>query len=76
MFFLLGQTLNTSYRDTLKTVYESLVVPHFNYNVVSWFYQTNTLSKLQKKGNQNDFPSKYHQFKDETYNEISQPTQN
>ena len=34
---------------TLKTLYNSLIVPHFNYSVLSWGFHTNRLSKLQKR---------------------------
>ena len=34
---------------TLKTLYDSLIVPHFNYGILAWGYDMNRIFKLQKK---------------------------
>ena len=33
----------------LKTIYNSLIVPHLNYGILAWGYESNRISKLQKK---------------------------
>ena len=34
---------------TLKTMYDALIVPHLNYNILLWGFNSNRMSKLQKK---------------------------
>ena len=43
--FLPGYTLKTMLHSIFNN---SLIVPHFNYSGLSWGFDTNTLSKLQK----------------------------
>ena len=33
----------------LKTMYGALIVPHFNYNILLWGFNSNRMSKLQKR---------------------------
>ena len=35
--------------STLKTMHSALIVPHFNYNILSWGINSNRMSKLPKK---------------------------
>ena len=56
-------------------MHNSLIVPHFNYSVLSWGFDTNRLSKLQKRAIRIISRSKYNSHT-EPINEISQPTQN
>ena len=37
---------------TLKTMYDALIVPHLNYNILLWGFNSNRMSALQKS-NQN-----------------------
>ena len=34
---------------TLKTMYDALIVPHLNYSILLWGFNSNRMSKLQKK---------------------------
>ena len=34
---------------TLKTMYDALIVPHLKYNILLWGFNSNRMSKLQKK---------------------------
>ena len=34
---------------TLKTMYSALIVPHFNYNILLWGFNSKIISKLQKR---------------------------
>ena len=34
---------------TLKTMYSALIVPHFNYNILLWGFNSKRISTLQKK---------------------------
>ena len=34
---------------TLKTMYNALILPHFNYNILLWGFNSKRISKLQKR---------------------------
>ena len=37
---------------TLKTMYDALIVPHLNYNILLWGFNSNRMSKLQQQKRQ------------------------
>ena len=39
---------------TLKTMYDALIVPHLNYNILLWGFNSNRMSKLQQQKRQSE----------------------